>query len=79
MDWTQMVDFAMLEYQHNMKGLEVWKMTFPFRLSFSRGHVDFSGVEQVDPKSIIGENFVTNIWKFLCESMPCTVYVYIYI
>ena len=59
-----------------MKGLEVWKMKFPFRLSFSRGHVDFSVVEQVDPKFIIGENF-TNIWKFLCESMLCTVYVYI--
>ena len=44
-----------------------------------RGHVDFSGVEQIDPKFIIGENFVTSIWKFLCESMLCTVYAYIFI
>ena len=62
-----------------MKGLEVWKMTFPFRWSFSRGHVDFSVVEQVDPKFIIGENFVNLTYGNSFESMPCPVYVYIYI
>lgn len=62
-----------------MKGLEVWKMKFPFRLSFSRGHVDFSGVEQVDPKFIIGENFVNLTYGNSFGSIPCTVYVFIYI